>query len=261
MLDILKYSTAWLFQMVKHFEERLHPMSDTPTLPATGREWHLASRPVGWPKPEDFSLVEAEIPTPGEGQVLVRNMYLSVDPYMRGRMSDAKSYVAPYAVGEAMQGGAVGEVVASGAEGLAVGDHVLHGLGWREYALVDAKSAAKVDAGVAPLSAYLGVPGHAGVHRVRGTAARRRRSRSGTTVFVSGRRAVPGGGPGGAAREARGGLAGGTAPAADRAREGRAGSGSRGSAASPARRRRRARRAPRCGRRCRPASRVRWSPP
>ncbi|WP_055695800.1 NADP-dependent oxidoreductase [Streptomyces prasinopilosus] len=160
-------------------------MTDTPTLPATGRAWHLVSRPVGWPKPEDFSLVEAEVPAPGEGQVLVRNTYLSVDPYMRGRMSDAKSYVAPYEVGEAMQGGAVGEVVASGAEGLAVGDHVLHGLGWREYALVDAKSAVKVDPGVAPLSTYLGVLGMPGFTAYVGLL-RVAAFKEGDAVFVSG---------------------------------------------------------------------------
>src|SRR5690242_3275372 len=108
-------------------------------------EWHLVSRPVGWPKPEDFALVEAEIPTPGEGQVLVRNRYLSVDPYMRGRMSAAKSYAAPFELGRVMSGGAVGEVIASKAEGLAIGDHVLHFLGWREFAVVDAKSAVPVD--------------------------------------------------------------------------------------------------------------------
>ena len=114
-------------------------MSDTPTLPSVSREWHLLSRPVGWPKPEDFALVEAEVRQPGQGQVLVRNEYLSVDPYMRGRMSDAKSYIAPFELGKAMQGGAVGEVVASNAEGFAVGDHVLHFGGWREYAIFDAK--------------------------------------------------------------------------------------------------------------------------
>ncbi|MGY0067057.1 NADP-dependent oxidoreductase [Streptomyces sp. QTS137] len=160
-------------------------MSDTPALPATGREWHLSSRPVGWPTPEDFALVEAEVPTPGEGQVLVRNTYLSVDPYMRGRMSDAKSYAAPYGVGEVMQGGAVGEVVASRAEGLAVGDRVLHGLGWREYALVEAKGVVKVDAQAAPLSAYLGVLGMTGLTAYAGllrTAA----FKEGDTVFVSG---------------------------------------------------------------------------
>ncbi len=83
------------------------------------REWHLLSRPVGWPKPEDFALVETETRAPAEGQVLVRNKYLSVDPYMRGRMSAAKSYVAPFELGKVMQGGAVGEVVESNAEGIA----------------------------------------------------------------------------------------------------------------------------------------------
>ena len=121
------------------------------------REWHLLNRPVGWPKPEDFALVETPVPTPGEGQVLVRNLFLSVDPYMRGRMSAAKSYAAPFELGKVMQGGAVGEVVASNAEGIAVGDHVLHFFGWREYAAFDAQHAVKVDAGAAPLSTYLGV--------------------------------------------------------------------------------------------------------
>ncbi|NED00649.1 NADP-dependent oxidoreductase, partial [Streptomyces sp. SID6648] len=82
---------------------------------------------------------------------------------MRGRMSAAKSYAAPYELGEPMQGGAVGEVVASNAEGIAVGDHVLHFLGWREYAAVDAKSAVKVDPDAAPLSTYLGVLGMTGL--------------------------------------------------------------------------------------------------
>ncbi|HET9379565.1 MAG TPA: NADP-dependent oxidoreductase [Streptomyces sp.] len=149
------------------------------------REWHLLSRPVGLPTPGDFALVESEVPTPGEGQVLVRNTHLSVDPYMRGRMSAAKSYVAPFELGEVMQGGAVGEVVASNAEGFAVGDHVLHFLGWREYAAVDARHAVKVDAGAAPLSAYLGVLGMTGLTAYAGllrTAA----FKEGDAVFVSG---------------------------------------------------------------------------
>ncbi|MFB6772319.1 NADP-dependent oxidoreductase [Streptomyces sp. NPDC056337] len=160
-------------------------MTDSPSLPAVNREWHLVTRPVGWPKPEDFALVETEVPTPGEGQVLVRNLYVSVDPYMRGRMSAAKSYAAPYELGKAMQGGAVGEVVASNAEGFAVGDHVLHFLGWREYAAVNAKSAVKVDPDAAPLSTYLGVLGMTGLTAYAGllrTAA----FKEGDTVFVSG---------------------------------------------------------------------------
>ncbi|MFJ4519968.1 NADP-dependent oxidoreductase [Streptomyces sp. NPDC088810] len=161
------------------------------------REWHLLSRPVGWPKPEDFALVEAPVPTPGEGQVLVRNKYLSVDPYMRGRMSEAKSYVAPFQLGEVMQGGAVGEVIESRAEGIAVGDHVLHFLGWREYAAVDARNAVKVgptavpavkvDAGAqeVPLSAYLGVLGMTGLTAYAGLL-RTASFKEGDVVFVSG---------------------------------------------------------------------------
>ncbi|MFJ4691476.1 NADP-dependent oxidoreductase [Streptomyces sp. NPDC088766] len=160
-------------------------MSDTPALPSVSREWRLLSRPVGWPKPEDFELAEAEIRQPGPGEVLVRNAYLSVDPYMRGRMSAAKSYAAPYELGKAMQGGAVGEVVASHAEGIAAGDHVLHFGGWREYATIGAAQAVKVDPEAAPLSTYLGVLGMTGLTAYAGllrTAA----FKEGDVVFVSG---------------------------------------------------------------------------
>lgn len=160
-------------------------MSDTPVLPATSREWHLLSRPVGVPRDEDFALVEAEIRQPGPGQVLVRNAYLSVDPYMRGRMSAAKSYVAPYELGKAMQGGAVGEVVVSHAEGIAAGDHVLHFGGWREYAVVGAEHAVKVDPSAAPLSTYLGVLGMTGLTAYAGLL-RTASFKEGDSVFVSG---------------------------------------------------------------------------
>lgn len=149
------------------------------------REWHLLSRPVGWPKAEDFGLVEAQTRAPGEGQILVRNKFLSVDPYMRGRMSAAKSYVAPFGLGEVMEGGAVGEVIESNAEGFAAGDHVLHFGGWREYATVDAQQAVKVDPDAAPLSAYLGALGMTGLTAYAGllrTAA----FKEGDVVFVSG---------------------------------------------------------------------------
>ncbi|MFG3493985.1 NADP-dependent oxidoreductase [Streptomyces sp. NPDC047928] len=154
-------------------------------LPSSGREWHLVARPHGWPKPEDFALREVPVAAPGEGRILVRNLHFSVDPYMRGRMNDVKSYVAPFALDRPMDGGAVGEVIASGAEGFAVGDHVLHGLGWREYADLDAKHATKVDASLAPLSAYLGVLGMTGLTAYAGlfeTAS----FKEGDTVFVSG---------------------------------------------------------------------------
>ncbi|MFG2605561.1 NADP-dependent oxidoreductase [Streptomyces sp. NPDC048514] len=160
-------------------------MSESPALPSVSREWHLRSRPVGWPKPEDFALVEAPVPTPGDGQILVRNTYLSVDPYMRGRMSAAKSYAAPFELGKVMQGGAVGEVVASNAEGIAVGDHVLHFFGWREYAALDAKHAVKVDPQAAPESAYLGVLGMTGLTAYAGLL-RTASFKEGDVVFVSG---------------------------------------------------------------------------
>src|SRR4051794_41389724 len=96
------------------------------------REVRLARRPHGEPVPEDFELAEVDLPEPGEGQLLVRNSFLSVDPYMRGRMSDAPSYVPPYEVGAVMTGGAVGEGVESRAEGLAPGDLVVSDLGWRD---------------------------------------------------------------------------------------------------------------------------------
>jgi NADPH-dependent curcumin reductase CurA len=160
-------------------------MSETPQLPSVGREWHLVSRPVGWPQPADFALVEAEVRQPGPGEVLVRNAYVSVDPYMRGRMSAAKSYVAPFELGKTMQGGAVGEVIASNAEGIEVGDHVLHFLGWREYAVVDAKQAVKVDPEAAPLSTYLGVLGMTGLTAYAGLL-RTASFKEGDSVFVSG---------------------------------------------------------------------------
>jgi NADPH-dependent curcumin reductase CurA len=163
---------------------KLWRKENAPPMP-TSREWHLAARPHGWPTPEDFALAETDIPEPGPGQILVRNLHLSVDPYMRGRMNDVKSYTPPYQLGEPMTGAAAGRVVASAADGIAVGDHVVHGLGWREYALVDAAHAVVVDPAQAPLSAYLGVLGmtgltaYAGLLRTAGFAA-------GETVFVSG---------------------------------------------------------------------------
>ncbi|MFD7640989.1 NADP-dependent oxidoreductase [Kitasatospora sp. NPDC059795] len=154
-------------------------------LPATGREWHLAARPQGWPDPADFALVEAPVRQPGPGEITVRNAYLSVDPYMRGRMNDVPSYVPPFALGAAMDGGAVGHVVASNVEGFRVGDAVLHGLGWREYATLDAAHAVKVDPELAPLSAYLGVLGMPGLTAYAGLLEVAS-FRAGDTVFVSG---------------------------------------------------------------------------
>jgi hypothetical protein len=129
-----------------------------------GREIHLASRPTGRPTPDNFTFVEAPVTAPGPGQVLVRNRFLSVDPYMRGRMNDVKSYVPPFRVGEALDGGAVGEVVESNAAGLSPGDLVLHQLGWREYAVLEATGVTRLrpQAGLSP-SAYLGALGMPGL--------------------------------------------------------------------------------------------------
>ncbi|MGC4852989.1 NADP-dependent oxidoreductase [Micromonospora sp. DT4] len=150
----------------------------------SNREIHLARRPEGWPTEDTFRLVETDVPTPGPGQIVVRNQYVSVDPYMRGRMNDVKSYVPPFALDAPLDGAAVGEVVASESADLAVGDTVLHGLGWREYALLDASRARKVDATLAPASAYLGILGMPGLTAYAGlleVAA----LQPGETVFVS----------------------------------------------------------------------------
>ncbi|TXL92404.1 NADP-dependent oxidoreductase [Streptomyces sp. IB2014 016-6] len=154
-------------------------------LPASGREWHLVARPHGWPKAEDVALREVPVTEPGEGRILVRNKHFSVDPYMRGRMNDVKSYTPPFKLDHPMDGGAVGEVVASNADGFAVGDHVLHGLGWREYAQVPARYAVKVDASLAPLSAYLGVLGMPGLTAYAGLFEVAS-FKEGDAVFVSG---------------------------------------------------------------------------
>jgi NADPH-dependent curcumin reductase CurA len=132
-------------------------------MPHRSREIHLAARPSGEPKPSDFRLVEVEVPDPGPGEVLVRNHWMSVDPYMRGRMNETKSYVPPFELDEPLAGGAVGEVMESGAEDVPVGTTVLHQYGWRELALVPAAAVVPVDPDLAPEQAYLGVLGMPGL--------------------------------------------------------------------------------------------------
>ncbi|WP_238018428.1 NADP-dependent oxidoreductase [Dactylosporangium sp. AC04546] len=129
----------------------------------TNRLWQLAARPEGVPTAEHFRLVEEEVPAPGPGQVVVRNEVMSVDPAMRGRMNDVPSYVAPFQLDQPLEGGAVGTVVASESPDVPVGASVLHGLGWREYALLDARHTRVVDTAAAPPSAYLGVLGMPGL--------------------------------------------------------------------------------------------------
>jgi NADPH-dependent curcumin reductase CurA len=153
-------------------------------LPASGLEIRLAARPTGWPTAENFAAVEAPVPELADGQVLVRNRVMSVDPAMRGRMDDAKSYAPPFQLDQALEGGAVGEVIASKSDRVAVGDTVLHGLGWREYAVLDGKRTAKVDPDAAPLGAYLGVLGMPGLTAYAGIVEVAP-VKAGDTVFVS----------------------------------------------------------------------------
>jgi len=160
--------------------------------PSTAREVHLVRRPVGVPRADDFAIVEAPVRAPEEGEVVVVNQFLSVDPYMRGRMSDAPSYAVPYAVGEVMYGGAVGTVVATRAPELGEGDVVAHQLGWRECTVARAAHCSRVDTTIAPPSAYLsvlGMPGmtaYVGLTEIGGL-------REGDVVFVSGAAGAVGG--------------------------------------------------------------------
>jgi NADPH:quinone reductase len=150
----------------------------------------LARRPAGMPSEDDFRVVEEEMPRPAEGEVLIRTLYLSVDPYMRGRMNDRKSYVAPFALGEAITGGVVGRVVESRAEGFEAGDTVVGMLGWRLYNVARPDRAnpvavTKVDPRRAPVTTALGVLGMPGLTAYFGLLDIGR-PREGETVVVSG---------------------------------------------------------------------------
>src|SRR3974377_1588183 len=129
----------------------------------TYRRIVLASRPQGWVSEENFRLEETPMPPLGEGESRVRNRFLSLDPYMRGRMNDAKSYAAPQVLNETMGGATVGEVVESKDRNFAVGDTVRGMLGWAEYGVSKAPGLGKVDARQVPLSAYLGAVGMPGM--------------------------------------------------------------------------------------------------
>ena len=149
------------------------------------REVHLVGRPPGMPTPDDFRVVEMDIADPGPGEVLVRNLFLSVDPYMRGRMRDRKSYVAPFGLGETMTGGAVGQVVESHVPGLLPGDHVLSNFGWREVFTCAGDEVTPLGEILAPASAYLGVLGMPGMTAYTGLFGAAS-LKDGETVLVSG---------------------------------------------------------------------------
>jgi hypothetical protein len=150
----------------------------------SNRQILLASRPTGFPTEANFRLVETPIPAPGEGQFLVRNRWLSLDPYMRGRMDAVKSYAKYVEIGEVMVGGTVGEIVSSRHPRFAAGEFVTGRLGWQEYALSDGAGIAKVDPEGAPLSYALGVLGMPGITAWMGLLDIAR-PKAGETVLVS----------------------------------------------------------------------------
>jgi NADPH-dependent curcumin reductase CurA len=121
-----------------------------------GKRIVLASRPIGEPKPTDFRLEECPVPTPGTGEVLLRTVWLSLDPYMRGRMSDGPSYAQPVPIGGVMEGGTVSEVIASNNPAFTKGDIVLSRAGWQTHAISDGKGLAKIDPKIAPISTAVG---------------------------------------------------------------------------------------------------------
>ena len=129
----------------------------------SNRKITLKSRPSGYPQESDFELVEEPIPQPGEGEVLVRTNWLSLDPYMRGRMRDGASYAAPVELGSVIVGGAVGRVVESRTPAYHVGDIVVGPLGWQEYAVSDGRDLSNVDPALGPLSTAVGVLGMPGM--------------------------------------------------------------------------------------------------
>jgi NADPH-dependent curcumin reductase CurA len=148
------------------------------------RQIVLASRPVGAPRPSDFALVEAPLSRPAEGEVLSRTIYLSLDPYMRGRMSGARSYARSVELGQVIVGGTVSEVVESRAGSLRPGDIVLGYDGWQEYAVASASALRKLDPQDAPISTALGVLGMPGLTAYVGLLDIGQ-PRSGETVVVS----------------------------------------------------------------------------
>jgi NADPH-dependent curcumin reductase CurA len=147
-------------------------------------EIRLASRPKGEPSPKNFAFVTVDLPEPGPGEVLVRNVFLSVDPYMRGRMSEGKSYVAPFVVDKALEGAAIGQVVQSRDAAFPPSTWVMSLWGWRDYYIAPARDLRAIDAMRAPASAYLGLLGPTGLTAWIGLNEIAK-IKSGETVFIS----------------------------------------------------------------------------
>ncbi|MCY7916404.1 NADP-dependent oxidoreductase [Bacillus vallismortis] len=151
---------------------------------ASQQQIQLARRPQGVPVHEDFRFETIQVPEPKQGEVLVKTLYVSVDPYMRGRMQDTKSYVEPFALDEALSGGVIAEVVSDG-EHLKKGDIVIGNLGWQEFSAVSESALRKIDTSLAPASAYLGILGMTGLTAYFGLLDIGR-PKEGETVVVSG---------------------------------------------------------------------------
>ncbi len=144
----------------------------------------LRKRPDGMPSRDDFDIISAEIPKPGPGEVLTRTLFLSIDPYMRGRLWDRKSYATPVQIGDVMTGETVGEVVASGSDGFVAGDIVVGARGWQTHTISKAAALSKITPGGAPLQAYLGVLGMPGVTAYTGMTDVGQ-AKAGETVLIS----------------------------------------------------------------------------
>ena len=151
----------------------------------TVREVHLKSRPSGLCTPDNFEVVKVDLRDPGPGEVQVQNLWMTVDPYMRGRMNDVQSYSAPFALGKVMDGGAVGQVVASNDPGFKVGDLVQSGFGWREGFTASAKAVQKLDPRGLPAQTFLGAAGMPGLTAYAGLL-KIAVLKEGDVVFVSG---------------------------------------------------------------------------
>lgn len=148
------------------------------------REIRLKSRPDGIPTQHNFEIAEVTLPETAENELLVKNLYMSVDPYMRGRMMDRKSYVPPFQVGQPLEGGSVGEVVESKNDKFKSGDIVLNMLGWREYFVSNGKGLTRINPGKGPVQAYLGTLGMPGMTAYFGLLEIGKPN-EGETVFVS----------------------------------------------------------------------------
>src|ERR1700732_106313 len=158
----------------------------------TNHKFELAARPVGLPKRSDWTYKEEPVRDPGDGELLVKILYISLDPAMRGWMNEVKSYIAPVGIGEVMRAGALGRVIASKNSKFAVGDHGYGAFGVQEFAISNGNGITKVNAGAIPLSVFLGMLGMPGMTAYFGLLDIGR-PQEGETVLVSGAAGAVGG--------------------------------------------------------------------